>query len=241
MEPLENENKQDKIPLVNCIIEKAIKEDAVMEILYINNQGINKLFHIRSLKFSPKFGNDYIVAYCDEAYKELTFKISYIKRANIVWNNIPDKNTQVPESGIYLLACRGDMHLIYELYYYTKGSLFYERFIKENEHYNNYAWIYPIAYHFIPLYSPEDKINWTQFSLQDNSLADGIYVFAYKKLDLSDGGCFDNSFTLPSTYNYLNDSINGVYYSLIRPTELHDNLMIKEHCNILGYHFCMLP
>lgn len=38
MEPLETENKQDIISTVNCIIEKAIEEDAVMEILYRNNQ-----------------------------------------------------------------------------------------------------------------------------------------------------------------------------------------------------------
>ena len=124
MKSLETYNKQDDISCVNGIIIRAIKEDADVEILYTNSVGINKVFHIRSIKFSSKYGNDYIVAFCDEACKELTFKIEQIKRANIIWNMVHSKNMKAPEDGMYLMACRGDMHLIYELYYYSKGSPF---------------------------------------------------------------------------------------------------------------------
>lgn len=69
------------------------------------------------------------------------------------WKEILDVNDIVPEDGIYVIACRGDMHLIFEIYNLKKGDRFWDLYEGENSHCNGWAIVDCLAYHYIPEYS----------------------------------------------------------------------------------------
>lgn len=72
------------------------------------------------------------------------------------WKDILDKNDIVPKDGIYIIACRGDMHLIFEIYDLKKGDRFCNLYEGDNIHYNGWVVVDCLAYHYIPEYNKSD-------------------------------------------------------------------------------------
>ena len=66
--------------------------------------------------------------------------------------NTYDKNDLVPQSGLYIFACKADNHIEYELYRLEKGERLWKYFTDDFAHYDGYFDVEPLAYHFIGLY-----------------------------------------------------------------------------------------
>ncbi len=65
------------------------------------------------------------------------------------WHNI-NKETTVPISGLYLIECSGDNHILYETHEYRVNTLFWEYFTGESEHMNGWHAVKPLRYLYIP-------------------------------------------------------------------------------------------
>lgn len=65
---------------------------------------------------------------------------------NKKWCEIMDKGDVAPVDGLYIIACRGDMHEVYEVYRLTKGDRFWSYYEGDNVHYNGWAAVDCVAY-----------------------------------------------------------------------------------------------
>lgn len=54
------------------------------------------------------------------------------------------------EDGIYLVACRGDNHILYEIHEYHQGQRFWEFFEGENVHSDGWFTVEPMGYYRLP-------------------------------------------------------------------------------------------
>lgn len=90
------------------------------------------------------------------------------------WREIKDEDAAAPESGMYLLSCLGDMHLVLEAYRYEKGELFNKFFTGRHDHYNS-----PFKYMRVPDFEGFDDY-W--LDVDDFEVAPfwGNYVVAYR-------------------------------------------------------------
>lgn len=124
-------------------INEMIERQGVYEIKYQKEEDVKNL-HISNIRFSPEFGDSYIVAYCHEADKELTYKISRILSIQDYWIGILSKDATVPNDGTYLIASSylgQGVDIEYGLFVLKEGDPFIGR---EDSCFK------PIAYHFIP-------------------------------------------------------------------------------------------
>ena len=65
------------------------------------------------------------------------------------WHNI-DKETVAPISGLYLIECSGDNHIVYEIHEYMVNTLFSEYFTEGSAHMNGWHTVKPLRYLFVP-------------------------------------------------------------------------------------------
>ncbi|MBO7579623.1 MAG: hypothetical protein J6T43_11640 [Prevotella sp.] len=136
----------------NESIKEIIERQGVYEIKYQKDDDV-KIRHISNIMYSPKYGDNYIFAFCHEANKELTFNIEKIVSIQDYWIGILSKETFAPNNGLFLVARCGlgqGIDIEYELLALKKGDSFIGR---------EDSWAYPIAYHYIPSFeNPEG--NW---------------------------------------------------------------------------------
>ncbi|WP_242358091.1 hypothetical protein [Bacteroides acidifaciens] len=118
------------------------------------------------LNYSDKYGNGYVQAYCGPYSNKLfTFKIDRIKDIKPIWTRITF-NDVVSASGIYVFACAGDNHILFEIYRLEKGERLWKYFEGEFEHCNGWFVVTPEAFHYLPEYDPNCS-EWESCSLSE--------------------------------------------------------------------------
>lgn len=219
-------------------IDQAIKARADIFIEYSKDGVTIKPYQLTKLSYSEKYGKNCICGTPIDSDTELTFRVDRIKNVELHWNDFFGSNTVAPETGLFLMACRGDNHLVFELMKYKKGDRFWELYEGANEHYNGWFEVDPLAYHYIPIYSPENNSNWANYETSEKILGKGIYIFAYT-LRGTVSQDEDFSWDIPQISA---QEIDGIYYSLLWSfSEINiKELEIHENVNILAYHYCML-
>lgn len=141
-----------------------IERQGVYEIVYQKDQK-ERIWHISIFETPNKYGGRCIQAYCHEMEKSLFFNINKIVSAERYWIDIFDENETASKSGAYLFACRGDNHLVTELYSLKKGERIYKFFEGRYVHFDGWVDVNPVAYHYIRkfgksfgwTYSPDQK------------------------------------------------------------------------------------
>lgn len=132
-----------------------IENQNLIEIEYCKSNEEVVTLQIRPFDFYENNGHDYVRAYCSGNVKEYTFRIDKINSMKQVWIDTYDKNDLVPQSGLYIFACKADNHIEYESYRLEKGERLWKYFIDDFTHYDGYFDVIPLAYHFIGLYACE--------------------------------------------------------------------------------------
>ena len=223
------------------LIDQAIKARTDIFIEYSKDGNTAKPYQLTKISYSEKFGESYICGTPVDSDTELTFRLDRIRKVELHWNDFFDSNTVAPETGLFLMACRGDNHLVFELMKYKKGDRFWELYEGANEHYSGWVEVDPLAYHYIPLYAPENNSHWKKYEASEKILGRGIYIFAYI---LRGAVCQDEeiSWDIPSVHEYYTQEIEGIHYSFLWSFSGMNikELEIEENVTILACHFCML-
>ncbi len=94
------------------------------------------------------------------------------------WKDILKGDDAAPIDGVYVIACRYDNHLGFEIYGLKKGYRFWKLYENENAHWDGYYPIDCLAYFIIPEYGPE-QILWGDIITNRQSVS----VFAVQKKD----------------------------------------------------------
>lgn len=158
------------------ILYKASEQNLCLDMNYTNLSGNQNRHIISDLKLDKKYKS--FTAYSFQYKEVLNFKIERIKDIKILsiensplltlgtgtnaWTHIFSINAKAPQSGIYVIACRGDNHLIFEFYHIKKDECFWSFFTGENEHCNSWSVVDPLAFHFVPYFNRNTKL-WSPF------------------------------------------------------------------------------
>lgn len=234
--------------MINGLIDLAIKHHCPLEIVYSKDGRETRTFSLRSVAYSSKYGNGYISAYCDEGQTELTFRINKILDVTIEWVDVFPPEYRVKQDGLYLVTCRSDMHLEYELRKYNKGEDIIASYQNEDGVESSYSQDDLLAYHYIPYYTQEDR-NWIRFEKNDKERKDGYYTFAYlqtgedltqeeKEYDWVDD--YDNWVQMSdfiSPWELTNTKANGINYTVSDLGIPFDKLRIPSNIKVLAYNY----
>ena len=237
--------------MISELINIAIKRHCPLEIVYSKDGRETRTFSLRSVAYSTKYGNDYISGYCDEGQTELTFRIDKILDATIEWVDVFPPEYRVEQDGLYLVACRSDMHLEFDLRNYNKGDNLLDIYTNENGLESCYSQENVLAYHYIPYYTEEDR-KWTRFEKNDEERKGGFYTFAYlltgadltqeeKEYDWVDD--YDNWVQMKdfqSPYELTNTKANGINYTADFLGFPFDKLRIPSNIKVLAYNYCSI-
>ena len=228
-------------------IDTAVTYQCPLEIVYSKDGNEQKIFYLRSVKYS--YGGKCITADIktsdinnDNTYTiALTFRIDKILHADIKWINIFPQNSCIPQEGLYLIACRGDMQIDYEVIQYEKsGENILDRYSTD-----------VFAYHYIPFYNGHENEIWNPLNKDVTILDDiheGIYTYAYILKDETKNACiyrdaydtpWDGMQIFPSKYEYMNTIHDGIKYtSLSSHGKIFD--IGFDNIVILAYNYCPL-
>lgn len=91
-------------------------------------------------------------SYVDWLEKNVT-NYQFEWNVNKSWCFILDVYDTAPDDGVYVMACRGDNHIIYEFYCLSKGDRFWDKYEGENAHSNGWLDVDCLAYWRIEEYS----------------------------------------------------------------------------------------
>lgn len=190
------------------LLNKVAGQTIIIEILYMNSRGdLNKhILDCIDLKIGNRSKNFETYAY--DAGKVLKFSVANIRSIKVLtlgntqsltfgkwyrqWTHIFSENLKCEADGIYVIACRGDQHLIFELFKLEKNSRFWDQYTGNNAHCQGWYPIDPLAYHYLPPYTPnilQEYSNlccWEPFDLFNHKPNEylaphsGIYVRAYE-------------------------------------------------------------
>ncbi|MBO6033514.1 MAG: hypothetical protein J6Q22_19035 [Prevotella sp.] len=165
-------------------INEMIEYQGVYEIVYKKMEE-ERTWHISNIELSKEHGDNCISAFCHEVDKDLLFSIKKILSAKRYWIDILDEEEQAPQSGVYLFICRGDNHLITELYRLEQGDKLYKFFEGEYHHMNGWFNVMPLAYHFVDGYNPDrSNSKWAEMTNEHKNLDWGNIRIAVTKTDV---------------------------------------------------------
>lgn len=99
-----------------------------------------------------------------------------MNQQNIIWKKFLNDDI-APKNGLYVFACAGDNHILFEIHRLEKGERLWKHFEGEFEHCNGWAVVIPKAYHYLPEYEPNSS-EWKSYS---SSEMDSVHlkVIAY--------------------------------------------------------------
>lgn len=100
-------------------------------ITYSKDGETSNNFHLSDVSYSERYGKDYIVGYCTEYEKELTFKVEKITYIELEWFDLFGKSMYF-KRGLHLLAIRGDNHVAFELRQYKEEDWSIVRLLRWN-------------------------------------------------------------------------------------------------------------
>lgn len=81
---------------------------------------------------------------------------------NMFWRKFTSGEI-APENGLYVFACAGDNHILFEIHRLEKGEKLWKYYEGDFEHCNGWAIVIPEAYYYLPEYEP-NCIEWMPFS-----------------------------------------------------------------------------
>ena len=221
-------------------IEIAINRGSDIIISYSKDGGSTSVFHLTDVKYSEKYGKNYITGLNGEV--KLTFKIERIISIEAGWVDIFDRDICSIYDGLYLIAFNGPWFLEYELVICEEGDkILYGR--KENGiGIYDYSPDNSLAYHYIPLFSTEVSDKWIRYRKDIVSpQQDGIYIVAFR-LDKPEIKNRERKW-IRSTWRHS----DGIYYSIFiydsydlhqgyKPFSFPDTFL-NPHIEILAYYF----
>ena len=214
------------------IIDKAIREEGIIEFDYSKDGESNKYYQLRNIRYSDEYGKKFICGCPINSDKELTFKIERIKDIQLMWDFIFEENIPIEKDGIYAVAFMADNYVDFGLYSYEVGLYLLNRCELEL--------IDLLAYHYIPFYTEIDNKRWFAFNKTEKAKEDSIYVFAYTmkqgiSVDLEERFDF-----LLSGYSFQTTEHSEIHYTaiLVRKGDGFENKKLNEGVKILAYSRC---
>lgn len=78
---------------------------------------------------------------------ELPFEPAVINAGE--WVKV-EENQKVPKTGIYIFLCKGDNHLLYEVYELIAGTDLLWHFQGDRSHTDAWSFVKPLYYYYIP-------------------------------------------------------------------------------------------
>ena len=209
------------------IIDKAIREEGIIEFEYSKDGESNKFYQLCNIRYS-EFGKKFICGRPISSGRELTFKIERIKDIQLMWDFIFEENIPIEKDGIYVLSVLGDNYIDFALYSYDKGRYLFEH-CKFDLH-------DVFAYHYIPYYTEINDKQWFAFDKTKKAREDSIYVFAYI---MEEGTNVSSDFFLDGD-SWKTTVHSGIYYSafLVRKGDSFEDIEINDGVNILTYSKC---
>lgn len=230
-------------------IDYAIECSSPVTITYSKDGFESKIFHLDHVAYSPVFGNNYINAYCQENQKTLTFRIDKILHVEIEWIDVFPHNSCANRDGLYLVTCRSDMHLEFELRNYRRWDNMLDHYQNENGIDSFYSHENLLAYHFIPYYSEENNSEWKPFDTNSDERKPGYYIFAYLLSDEEPQepdyeelfveryyGSPKSDFLSP--WELTNLKSNGICYTVNDGNGQFDRIRIPSNVTVLAYSYC---
>lgn len=211
------------------IIDKAIREEGIIEFDYSNDGESYKFYQLCNIRYSEEYGKKFICGYPINSDKELTFKIERIKDIQLMWDFIFEENLPIEKDGIYAVAFMADNYVDFGLYSYEVGLYLLNRC--------EFELIDLLAYHYIPFFAKIDNKRWFAFNKTEKAKEDSIYVFAYTmkqgiSVDMEERYDF-----LLSGYSFQTTEHSEIHYTaiLVRKGDGFENSKINEGVNILAY------
>lgn len=128
----------------------------------IDHQGVYEIkygryiIHIGVIKWSD-FHPGCIWCYCNEWRIYITLNYKKIESCKQYWVETWDNKELAQRTGLHLFACRGDNHLITEIYWLNEGDPLWKYFQKEFAHSNGRERVIPLAYHCVDKYRPDES------------------------------------------------------------------------------------
>lgn len=224
--------------MIRETINKAIQTQRNIIMEYSKDGLSSKLYQLTKINYKPD--EEYICGTPINSVKELTFRVNRIINIELLWNDISDREMEAPASGLFLIACRADMHLEFELMKYNKGDKFWDLYLGSNRHYNGWVCSEPEAFHFVPAFTHVDDKYWKGYATLDYTLDNGYYIFAYTLRGVVEKN--EENFTdIPYGSCYIDQEMGGIFYTLVYSfTNISiEELRIKNNVDILAYHHCM--
>lgn len=114
------------------------------------------IIHIGVIKWSD-FHPGCIWCYCNEWGIYITLNCKKIETCKQYWTETWDNKELAQRTGLHLFACRGDNHLITEIYWLNEGEPLWKYFEKEFAHSNGRKGVIPLAYHCVDKYQPDES------------------------------------------------------------------------------------
>lgn len=99
-----------------------------------------------------------------------------MNQQNIIWRKFLNDD-KAPKNGVYVFACAGDNHILFEIHRLDRGERLWKCFEGDFEHYNGWAMVIPEAYYYLPEYEPNCS-EWKSYSLSAMDSAH-LKVIAY--------------------------------------------------------------
>ena len=232
--------------MIRELIDQAINCDRSITITYSKDGESSRSFHLVRPSYSPKYGKGYLVGYSHEYDSELTFKIERITDADIDWVDAFPPEYRVKQDGLYLVACRSDMHLEYELRKYNKGEDMIALYKNEDGVESPYYEYNLLSYHYIPYFTEVDNKIWIPFDKEYKDVKSGLYTFAYTiegqevedDWDDLDWETRMSTQYFPTQYPLNKTTANGIHYAVDFIHVPFDKLRMGENINILAYNYC---
>ena len=125
-----------------------MERHGVHEIVYRKDDE-ERVWHISNIELHKDYDGKVVTAFCHESEKDLNYSVSKVVSARRYWIDFIEKDEVAPPSGTYLFTCRGDNHLITELYHLDQGERVYKYFEGEYGHMNGWFEVIPLAYHHV--------------------------------------------------------------------------------------------
>ncbi len=133
------------------------------------------------------------------------------------WTEILDYNDTAPFNGLYIIACRGDNHIVYELYKLVKGDRFVDKYIGNNSHSNGWFCVECLAYIYCDDFSVNPHI-WEN-RLRPVETYNHIMIYVLNVISDEQALLIENE----NSYTALYDESQKLLYCLT------DTLFLKMH------------
>lgn len=222
--------------MIKDIIDKAIKTEGIIEMVYSRDGITSKFYQLRNVSFSEDYGGNCISGTPINSKTELTFRIDKIKDIQLMWNNFLYEKEQLNKEGIYIIEFLGDNSFDIAIRNFMGGEE-----LSNSTYHNHLDFVLDfedlICYHYLPYYSEANTNFWKSFDREETVNFDAIYVFAYTIEGETNNNMEGEYMAIPSPYRFKNLIHLGIHYTAVslKEWESLDKIRISEGVTILGF------